>query len=361
MPLFRSYLLSACLLSSPPTASAFANGVVEGTGPQPSGVREFKGVPFAQPPVGDFRWAPPQPVKNWTGVKQTTAFGPRCMQQALFGDMGFRSNGMSEDCLYLNVWTPAKSASAKLPVMVYFFGGGFQAGDGSEPRYDGESMAAKGIVAVSVSYRLGIFGFFAHPDLTKESPHHASGNYAVTRRDCRSRMGAQEYRRVRRRSREDHDRRRSLPASIAQSALMASPTSRDLIAGAIGESGFHNEILPPSRWRKRRRGWREIRGTLIGASTVLRNARHANHSDFDAAAKQGAPRFSPTTMMVTFARVPAAIFAAGKTSARCTAFSRMEFPKKWAAYQSWAAGPKLLPTISRRGSNASIRITAQKF
>ena len=93
--------------------------------------------------------------------------------------MNFRSNGMSEDCLYLNVWTPAKSADERLPVLVYFYGGGFVAGDGSEPRYDGATMARKGIVALTVNYRLGVFGFFAHPELTKESPHHASGNYAL--------------------------------------------------------------------------------------------------------------------------------------------------------------------------------------
>src|SRR6202030_3657841 len=102
-----------------------------------------------------------------------------CEQRPVFGDMNFRSNGMSEDCLYLNIWTPAKSGSAKLPVLVYFFGGGFIAGDGSEPRYDGESLAAKGIVTVTVNYRLGVFGFLAHPDLSKESPHHASGNYGL--------------------------------------------------------------------------------------------------------------------------------------------------------------------------------------
>ena len=86
---------------------------------------------------------------------------------------------MSEDCLYLNVWTPAKSGNEKLPVLVYIFGGGFPNGDGSEPRYDGESMARKGMVAVTINYRLNVFGFFAHPELTKESPHHAAGNYGL--------------------------------------------------------------------------------------------------------------------------------------------------------------------------------------
>ena len=106
-------------------------------------------------------------------------FGPRAMQRAVFGDMNFRSNGMSEDCLYLNVWTPAKGEDERLPVLVYFYGGGFIAGDGSEPRYDGESMARKGIVSVTANYRLGAFGFLSHPELTGESPHRASGNYGL--------------------------------------------------------------------------------------------------------------------------------------------------------------------------------------
>ncbi|MDQ1471970.1 MAG: para-nitrobenzyl esterase, partial [Bryobacterales bacterium] len=128
MKLHRHTLLPLALALSLPAFAApdhikTANGTIEGTGTQPSGVRQFKGVPFAEPPLGDLRWAPPQPVKNWTGVRQTQQFGPRCMQQPLFGDMGFRSNGMSEDCLYLNIWTPAKSGNEKLPVLVYFFGG----------------------------------------------------------------------------------------------------------------------------------------------------------------------------------------------------------------------------------------------
>jgi len=139
------------------------NGMVEGTGPQSSGVRMFKGIPFAAPPIGELRWKAPQPVKDWQGVRPATQFGPRCMQQSVFGDMNFRSNGMSEDCLYLNVWTPAASAADRLPVLVYLYGGGFRAGDGSEPRYDGESMARRGIVALTVNYRLAEFGFFAHP------------------------------------------------------------------------------------------------------------------------------------------------------------------------------------------------------
>src|SRR5918912_809863 len=110
-----------------------ASGVVEGKGRQASGVRVFQGIPFAEPPVGGLRWKPPQAVKPWQGVRQAMKFGPRCTQHAVFGDMGFRSDGMSEDCLYLNVWTPAKSGKERLPVLVYFYGGGVLAGQRSAP------------------------------------------------------------------------------------------------------------------------------------------------------------------------------------------------------------------------------------
>ena len=158
-----------------------ANGVLQGT--QLSGISMFKGVPYAQPPVGDLRWKEPQPVKNWEGVRKADHFAARAMQLPIYSDMQFRSDGVSEDCLYLNIWTPAKTGKEELPVLVYFYGGGFRAGDGSEYRYDGESMARRGIVSVTVNYRLGVFGFLAHPELTKESPHHASGNYGLTGSD----------------------------------------------------------------------------------------------------------------------------------------------------------------------------------
>ena len=155
------------------------NGLLEGTVNTATGIRSFKGIPFAAPPSGALRWKEPQPAQDWEGVRKADHFGNNAMQKNVFGDMMFRAAGMSEDCLYLNVWTPAKSAKEKLPVLVYFYGGGFVAGDGSESRYDGESMAQKGIVALTVNYRLGVFGFLAHPELTAESPHHASGDYGL--------------------------------------------------------------------------------------------------------------------------------------------------------------------------------------
>src|SRR5689334_9158725 len=124
-------LLAAVPAAQTPPQAKTANGVVQGV-VEPSGVRSFKGIPFAAPPVGDLRWREPQPGKNWDGVRAADKFGAQCMQRRLFGDMVFRASGTSEDCLYLNVWRPA--SGERLPVLVYFFGGGFLAGDGSEPR-----------------------------------------------------------------------------------------------------------------------------------------------------------------------------------------------------------------------------------
>jgi para-nitrobenzyl esterase len=222
-----------------------ANGVLESTAAPKDGVRTFKGIPFAQPPVGDLRWREPQPVKNWTGTRNADQFGPRCMQRTSAGaDYWFRSNGMSEDCLYLNVWTPAKSSTERLPVLVYIFGGGFQNGDGSEPRYDGESMARRGMVAVSVNYRTNIFGFFVHPELIKESPRHAAGNYGLL-----DQVAALQWVRKNIAAFGGDPARVTIAGesagSISVSALMVSPLSRDLIAGAIGESGAAISTLPP--------------------------------------------------------------------------------------------------------------------
>jgi para-nitrobenzyl esterase len=210
------------------------NGILEGI--SSSGISIFKGIPFAAPPVGDLRWKEPQPVKNWLGVRQADQFGPRPMQLPIFGDMNSRSNGLSEDCLYLNLWTPAKSADENLPVLVYFFGGGFKAGDGSEPRYDGESMAHKGIVTVTVNYRVGVFGLFAHPELSKETTYHGSGNYGYMDQWASLRWVQQNI------AAFGGDPKRVIIAgesagSSSVSAQMASPLSRNLIAGAIGESG----------------------------------------------------------------------------------------------------------------------------
>src|SRR5688572_18972708 len=148
-------------------------GLIAGTGGSTPDVRVFKGVPFAAPPVGPLRWRPPQPVQSWSGVREASSFGPRCMQgQGTARDV-------SEDCLYLNVWTAAPSAAERRPVIVWSYGGSLRSGAGSQPQYDGEALARKGVVFVTYNYRLGPFGFFSHPELTRESPHKASGNYGL--------------------------------------------------------------------------------------------------------------------------------------------------------------------------------------
>jgi para-nitrobenzyl esterase len=145
-------------------------------------VREFRGIPFAAPPVGNLRWRPPQPVIPWQGTKSAQTFGPPCMQQEQplnGGSWNKHQLPFSEDCLYLNVWTPAVAATDKLPVLVWFYGGGGTLGYAGDPRYDGSALAKKGVVVVSANYRVNVFGWLAHPELTAESPNRASGNYGA--------------------------------------------------------------------------------------------------------------------------------------------------------------------------------------
>ncbi len=157
-------------------------GLITGTPGWGWGVREYLGIPFAAPPVGELRWRPPQPVLKWQGVRQADRFSPACMQRPQNPNSGSWNRGLihtSEDCLYLNVWTPAASAGEKLPVLVWIYGGGGVSGSTAEPIYDGNAIAKKGVVVVSMNYRVNIFGWFAHPELTRESPHHSSGNYGA--------------------------------------------------------------------------------------------------------------------------------------------------------------------------------------
>jgi para-nitrobenzyl esterase len=284
------------------------NGTVQGT-TEASGIRAYRGIPFAAPPAGDLRWKPPQPVKNWSGVRPADKFGAQCMQRRVFSDMVFRASGMSEDCLYLNVWTPAKSNNERLPVLVYFFGGGYTAGDGSEPRYDGEAMARKGVVALTVNYRLNVFGFFAHPELTKESPQHASGNYGLLDSWAALRWVQDNI------AAFGGDPRKVTIAgesagSISVSALMASPLSKGLIAGAIGESGAMIEpTLPPLPLAEGEKNGLTFATGIDAPSLAALRALPAEKL-LEATAKQGIPRFAPTVDGYFLPKLPVEIFAA---------------------------------------------------
>lgn len=222
------------------------SGVVQGKTSLDGTIQTFLGIPFAAAPVGDLRWKEPQPVKPWKGVREATEFAHHCMQGPIYGDMKFPDPGPSEDCLHLNVWTPTKSATAKLPVMVWIYGGGFQAGSTSEPRQNGEFLARKGVVVVSMNYRLGIFGFFAYPALTKESPHYASGNYGLM-----DQAAAIEW--VKRNIAAFGGDPSNITifgesaGSFSVSAQMASPMAKGLITEAIGESGAFFDRNPKEK------------------------------------------------------------------------------------------------------------------
>ena len=216
------------------------SGKVQGALTADQKVVAYKGIPYAAPPVEELRWHAPQPTGRWKGVLQARDFGSHCIQFDRHADMVFHDPGPSEDCLTLNVWTPAEAKPVKksggLPVMVWIYGGGFMTGGTSESRQDGQFLARRGVVVVSMNYRLGIFGFLTLPELDSESPSHASGNYGLmdqtaaiawVRRNIGAFGGDPNNITVFGES----------AGSMSVSALMASPLSKDLFAKAIGESG----------------------------------------------------------------------------------------------------------------------------
>jgi para-nitrobenzyl esterase len=163
-------------LAAIPAEVVLDTGAIAGTMGTTADVRVFKGIPFAAPPVGGNRWRAPQPVAKWSGVRSATEYAPRCTQG---GAASTNAPATAEDCLYLNVWTTAESANDRRPVMVWLYGGGFSGGAGSEPRYAGDGLARKGAVVVTLNYRLGSLGFFAHPELSAQSKPRSSGNYGM--------------------------------------------------------------------------------------------------------------------------------------------------------------------------------------
>lgn len=203
-------------------------GIVEGT--IVNDLTVFKGIPFAAPPVGDLRWKAPQPASKWDGVKQTIEYAPAAYQG------GNPPSGKSEDCLYLNVWTPAKSADEKYPVLVWIYGGGFSFGSTAEPGYDGARLAKKGVVLVSIAYRVGQLGFLAHPELSAENPNHVSGNYGLL-----DQIAGLEWIQKNIAAFGGDPNKVTIfgesAGGISVSMLCASPLAKGLFHGAISESG----------------------------------------------------------------------------------------------------------------------------
>src|ERR1700686_1827298 len=233
------WLLSFLLLALSASAADSPTVTVTG-GPIRGGLLEkggavFKGIPYAQPPVGDLRWREPMPVKPWMGVRDATAFGAICAQKT--NAIVLNAAEISkEDCLFLNVWTPEWPSRSPRPVMVWIPGGGNYGGSSSQSVYDSDSLARRGVVVVSLNYRLASFGFFSHPELTRESPHHASGNQGILDqiaalkwvRDNIARFGGDPG---------NVTIFGESAGSLDVSVLMTSPLSKGLFRRAIGESG----------------------------------------------------------------------------------------------------------------------------
>ncbi len=208
------------------------SGIISGISGSTPEMRIYKGIPYAAPPVAQLRWRAPRPVAHWDGIRKADRFSAVCMQNSF----GPAAQPASEDCLYLNVWTSAKAAGEKRPVMVWIYGGGFTSGSGSTPNYDGEALARKGVVMVTFNYRLGPFGFFAHPELTKESDRRASGNYGMM-----DQVAALQWVQKNIAAFGGDPKKVTVfgesAGSIAVADLLASPQTKGLFIRAIGESG----------------------------------------------------------------------------------------------------------------------------
>lgn len=303
-------LASSPILASDPTPSAHVTtGRLSGTHDPKTGLNEFKGIAYAAPPIGSLRWKPPQSAVAWKDVRKADHFGPRCMQRPVFSDMVFRSDGMSEDCLYLNVWTPANAPNKKLPVLVYFYGGGFIGGDGSEPRYDGASLAQRGIVTVTVNYRLDVFGFLASPSLAAESPVHAAGNYGLldqhaalewVKRNIAAFGGDPDQVTIGGES----------AGSMSVSAQMASPLSKGLIRRAIGESGAMLGNLNPTPLAQAMREG-EAFERRVGARSLDQLRTMSAQALLDAAGQKDVPEFRPTVDGYFLVRSPKDVYETG--------------------------------------------------
>ena len=273
--LFLSAVISLQAVENPVTVGS---GLVQGVLNRVTQVTAFKGIPYAAPPVGDLRWREPQPVEKWDGVRKADAFGASCPQPFSTGappyTEEFAMRGpMHEDCLFLNVWTPAKSASDKLAVMIYIHGGSGTRGSGSIPIYDGEQLARKGIIVVTFNFRLGILGGMGHPELTAESPHKVCGNYGML-----DMIAALKWVNENIASLGGDPQKVTLcgqsSGCMAMHYLMTSPLAKGLFRGAIAVS-FPYDYLTKQHsignvWQKEQQGLKFAAAKKMGAILELR-------------------------------------------------------------------------------------------
>ncbi|HVY02725.1 MAG TPA: carboxylesterase family protein [Caulobacterales bacterium] len=300
--------LSATNALALPDKIKIAQGALQGV--TDDGVTSFKGIPFAPPPVGPLRWAPPQDPPKWKGVRAATSFGPSCTQATVRAD-----TTSSEDCLYLNVWSAAANAKAKLPVMVWIYGGAFVMGSSSYPTYDGARFAKQGVVLVSLNYRLGRFGFFAHPALTKEHPEGPLGNYGLMDqiaalkwvKDNIAKFGGDP---------NNVTIFGESAGGMSVNYLMVSPAARGLFEKAISESGFGRQALAPIRGGPRGAeeagaAWAKANGAPEGATAAQLRALPADVVAARGGGLAGAVSSFPMIDGVILTEQVASAFAAG--------------------------------------------------
>jgi para-nitrobenzyl esterase len=302
-------VLAAILCAAAPVPAQISTtkvtgGTVEGV--VKDGIASFKGIPFAAPPVGDLRWRSPQPAKPWKGVRKADEFAPGPMQDTAFGGKLGGPQKISEDCLYLNVWTGARKAGERLPVMVWIFGGGFGIGMTSTPAYDGANLANKGVVLVSVAYRLGPFGFLAHPELSKESGR-GSGSYGI-----QDQIASLKW------VKENIAKFGGDPSKVTifgESAgaksvglLMTSPMARGLFHRAISESG--GAVAPPVLSLREAEAQGKAYLSMLGADDIkMARALSAEKVQSDT---KGMGSFKPVPDGETIADDPYELFETGK-------------------------------------------------
>lgn len=317
-----AFVVLCVALAAIPVSAADSGPIVNVTGGQVRGATldkagaVFKGIPYAQPPVGELRWREPMPVRSWTGVRDATAFGPLCAQaQSLIPNAAQISK---EDCLYLNVWTPEWHGKSQKPVMVFIHGGANLGGGSSEATYNGESLARHGVVLVSLNYRVGPFGFFAHPALTRESPHHASGNQGILDqiaalkwvRDNAATFGGDA---------NNVTIFGESAGSLDASVLMTSPLSQGLFRRVIAQSGSVVELGDPltlaqaeKRGETMTANWRVPAGAsvsdlrAVSAAEILRA-----EPDHFAAFSTTFPNVGIVIDRYVFLKPPADVFAKG--------------------------------------------------
>ncbi|HMG03537.1 MAG TPA: carboxylesterase family protein [Edaphobacter sp.] len=308
-------ILSSVAFGAVPQQVKTDKGVVEGEPTVDGKVMSFKGIPYAAPPVGKLRWAPPAPAESWQGVRSAHDFGYHCVQSAAYNDMAFHDPGPSEDCLTLNVWAPADAQPGKLPVMVWIYGGGYSGGSTSEHRQDGQFLAHRNVVVVSMNYRLGVFGFFVHPELAAESPHHAAGNYGLMDQTAAIRWVKENV------AAFGGDPSNitifgESAGSFSVSSQMASPLSRDLFQKAIGESGGAlggSSRKPEPTLEEREKTDAAFALTSYGTAKLAELRRLPTEDIIrPVLATRPGPRFGPVVDGYFFPKPVAEIYAAGE-------------------------------------------------